>query len=670
MSDMASATPLPDQLRAIDPVCDAFDLAWSRGKQPRLEDHLNQVPVGLQPVLLAELLQIELEWRCRHGERPSTADYVQRFPSCAGDLPAWLDKAVHSAEAVSSARSTGLDLNATPPAPELTASEAGDAHPPLARLGEYDLLEQLGKGGMGEVYRARHRRLGKLVALKLIHRGRRGDDVAVSRFLREMRAVGDLNHPNVVEALDAGEAGGHVFLVMKLLEGGTDLARLVQQRGPLPVAEVCELGGQVAEGLAYLHGRGLVHRDLKPGNLIRLPDGTVKILDLGLARWREETGEPSDLTGTGMVLGTPDYLAPEQIGSGVGIDGRADLYALGATLFFLLTGRPPFDHRAGAYDKLKAHETEAAPDVRSLRPELPAGLAGLVARLLAKQPADRPASAGEVARLLADHVVRDTPTGSFLQPSPAARKRRGRWPEVVAGLGVAVVGVALVLSLALGRKPRDRELPKSVKPDDPRRFANPDNRLRIARLSVRLFANEKVGDRPWGVMGDDVFTAQLDDSVDLEAVLSRPAYAYLIAFNPDGSEKLCWPEEDQPPPRTDRPRYPLPRGEENYGLDEGVGLQVFAVVVSDKELPAYAVWRKKLGPSPWAKHTAVPSVVWIDDGAILESRTAKGLDRSERGKGRLAPGKSPVVRLTNWLRAGPGATAVTAVGFAVREKKE
>src|SRR5262249_15144217 len=150
---------------------------------------------------------------------------------------------------------------------------------------------------------------------------------------------------------------------------------------------------------------GLVHRDVKPSNLMRPPEGTVKLLDLGLARWREEGGVGDDLTGNAQGMGTPDYQAPEQVRGAAAVDGRADLYGLGATLFFLLTGRAPFAHRKGLYVKLDAHRDEAPPDVRQFRPEVSAALAELVSRLLAKKPEHRPQTAAEVAAALDTFVA-------------------------------------------------------------------------------------------------------------------------------------------------------------------------------------------------------------------------------------------------------------------------
>lgn len=209
--------------------------------------------------------------------------------------------------------------------------------------------KKLGSGGMGTVYRAVHRKLNRTVALKLLPQDRFQSRDAVARFEREMQAVGMLQHPNIVAAHDAGEVDSCHFLVMELVDG-EDIGHLLSRTGPLPIAEACEIARQAALGLQHIFENGLVHRDIKPSNLMlasprqRNAQPTVKILDLGLALLDpNQLGAPRELTSTGQVMGTVDYMAPEQGLDTHSVDIRADLYSLGATLYKLLTGRAPLE---------------------------------------------------------------------------------------------------------------------------------------------------------------------------------------------------------------------------------------------------------------------------------------------------------------------------------------
>ena len=257
------------------------------------------------------------------------------------------------------------------------------------QIGQYQLLERLGEGGMGTVYRALHVSLHREVALKLLPADRMQDKTAVERFQREMQAIGKLDHPRIVRATDAGEIDGTHFLVMELVEG-VDLSTLVHRCGPLSVAEACELIRQAAEGLEYAHGKGMIHRDVKPSNIMlaRTDDGqvVVKVLDLGLALLHEFHGiGGGELTNTGQMMGTLDYMAPEQGADSHSVDGRADVYSLGATLYKLLCGEAPFGGEQ--YDtplkKLRALATQPAPSIGTRRDGLPDDLIALIDRMLA-----------------------------------------------------------------------------------------------------------------------------------------------------------------------------------------------------------------------------------------------------------------------------------------------
>jgi tRNA A-37 threonylcarbamoyl transferase component Bud32 len=270
-------------------------------------------------------------------------------------------------------------------------------------LGPYLLLEALGEGGMGHVFKALHRLMHRVVALKLIRPEHLPQPESVRRFQREMRALAQLFHPNIVIAHDADQVGDTYFLVMEYV-AGTDLHRLVKERGPLPVDRACDYVRQAALGLQHAHERGLVHRDIKPANLLLTTEGeVVKVLDLGLALIGKSADEPEAATATsapGQVMGTPDFMAPEQALGSHDADIRADIYSLGCTLYYLLAGRPPFA-KGSALEKLLLHQQAEPVAVELLRPEVPEPLARVLQRMLAKQPAERHQTPAEVAAALA-----------------------------------------------------------------------------------------------------------------------------------------------------------------------------------------------------------------------------------------------------------------------------
>ena len=271
----------------------------------------------------------------------------------------------------------------------------------LATLREYQLLEKLGEGGMGAVYRAIHTRLDREVAIKLLSANRLRSSEAISRFEREMKAIGRLHHPNIVQAFDAGDVDGQYYLAMELVSG-LELSTLVQRLGPLPVADACEIVRQAALGLQHAHENELVHRDIKPSNLMLTDAGQVKILDLGLARLQEPLPDEREVTSTGQIMGTLDYMAPEQLGDTHSVDIRADIYSLGATLYKLLTGRAPYaDKRYNtSQKKLMAIATKPVQPATDFRSDIPEDVVHVLNRMLAKDPDERFTAPAEVANAL------------------------------------------------------------------------------------------------------------------------------------------------------------------------------------------------------------------------------------------------------------------------------
>jgi serine/threonine protein kinase len=272
--------------------------------------------------------------------------------------------------------------------PESSGAATQAAGPAESR---YEILAEIGRGGMGVVYQARDRRLGRSVALKRLPDNLRENPTAVALFLREARAAAALNHPNIVTLFDADQEEGHYYLTMEFLDG-LPLDKILAKRGRLSARDCVRLGAQIATGLQYAHERQIVHRDIKTSNLFFTRDRVVKIMDFGLAKMVAEVRRAATVIG-----GTPYYMAPEQA-TGENVDPRADLYAFGVTLFELATGVVPF--REG--DVIWHHRNTPPPDPRSLVPDLPDALAELVLQLMEKDPAGRPASAAEVGARLSE----------------------------------------------------------------------------------------------------------------------------------------------------------------------------------------------------------------------------------------------------------------------------
>jgi serine/threonine protein kinase len=287
-------------------------------------------------------------------------------------------------------------------------------------IGNYQVLDRLGAGAMGTVYKARHRRMKRVVALKLLSREIAKSAKLVLRFQREVEAVARLNHPNIVMAHDADEAEAGHFLVMEFVNG-RDLATEVQLRGRLPLAEAVDCIIQAARGLGYAHEQGVIHRDIKPANLLRDVTGVVKVADLGLARFNDAFGRPAEemsaLTQAGTIMGTVDFMSPEQALGLTNIDHRADIYSLGCTLYFLLTGQPPYDGSSLMAVLLK-HREAPIPSLSATRSDVPKALERIFERMMAKKPEDRPVSLSEVVREL-EALVPSLPSPKPIQPVDA-----------------------------------------------------------------------------------------------------------------------------------------------------------------------------------------------------------------------------------------------------------
>jgi serine/threonine protein kinase len=265
-------------------------------------------------------------------------------------------------------------------------------------LGKYKLVEHLGTGGMSSVYLVEHTVLRSKRAMKILPKHRVGDSSYLARFQREAQATAALEHPNIVQAFDMDQEGDRHYLIMEYIPG-RDLQSVVQQSGPLDYALAANLITQAAEGLDYAHRRGLIHRDVKPANVLLNRRGVVKILDLGLALVSQDDQTSLTRMYNENVIGTADYLAPEQALDSHNVDARADIYGLGCTLYFTLTGHPPFPEGTIA-QRIVRHQNEAPPSILADRPDCPVELAKICSRMMQKRPVDRFASCRDVADAL------------------------------------------------------------------------------------------------------------------------------------------------------------------------------------------------------------------------------------------------------------------------------
>ncbi|MDR0326770.1 MAG: protein kinase [Planctomycetaceae bacterium] len=437
-------------LQQIDSVCDEFESALRRGDTLIIEDFLPKVEEPERSALIKELLEIEVQYVAERSASESAVLNMQES----------LKK--RFSEHQDFIRSLFRQINK------------------LQKIGDYEILDELGRGGMGVVYKAKHKLLHQTVAIKVLSQNLLDDSQAVGRFKREIQLIGGLTHPNVVRALNAGEVEGMHYLAMEFVEG-LSLQKLVEsvQKTPgnlpiIPLGAACEAIRQAALGLQNVHELKLVHRDIKPANLMIDYRATVKILDLGLGKFAEERRDDyhSSLTMAGMVIGTVDYISPEQCENSKEADIRSDVYSLGCCLYFLLMGKPVYS--GSRYDtirkKLMAHIIGDVPSLRQEIPDLPKGIEAILQKAVAKDPAERfqtpielvealtPfASFDELWTLMGEVIPSDvpgtrsdsryinSPYGSFhslKQPVPPSAKR-WKWMTLFISLNLLIFGLAI-----------------------------------------------------------------------------------------------------------------------------------------------------------------------------------------------------------------------------------
>jgi formylglycine-generating enzyme required for sulfatase activity/serine/threonine protein kinase len=357
-------------------------------------------------------------------------------------------------------------------------------------LGEYTILDKIGAGGMGQVFKALHRRMERTVAIKVLPPTMTKDAAAVARFQREVVAAAKLSHPNIVHANDAGQSNGVHFLVMEYVEG-KDLSALVKKNGPFSVAKAVNYVLQAARGLEFAHKKGVIHRDIKPANLLLDSEGTVKILDMGLARIESDgnAAHNAELTGTGAVMGTVDYMAPEQAVDTHRADARADIYSLGCSLHYLIAGRPTYEGNS-LMGRMLAHREQPIPDLRTVQPEVSEQLQAIFTKMVAKKLEDRyqtmteviadlerissnsatvsdpyaatsALSSGALAALKGIDVSRTTAKTAATKQVAAAKPAGGKqppWKNIKLLIGAGFLGVLILAGIIVSLRTKDGTL--------------------------------------------------------------------------------------------------------------------------------------------------------------------------------------------------------------------
>jgi hypothetical protein len=437
----------PDLGRRIDLVCERFNATWTDKREAHIEDFLNGWTGPARTALLRKLIRIDVAHRCDKPETCRPADYKARFPEVSLSWLAAVVEGPTGDQPTQEAATLAPDWNAEPAtiAPGEPAAGVGSGRP--RRIGNYELLEELARGGMGVVYRARHAALQRTVAVKMILAGQFAGPPDIERFRREAEAAASLDHPHIIPIYEVGEWDGQPFFSMKFVEGGSLAQFLAGRRWPLGEPEAdrraARLVADVARAVHHAHQRGILHRDLKPANILLDPQGGPLVSDFGLAKRVEG---PSGLTQSGAILGSPPYMAPELAGGGgKRVTTSADVYALGAILYELLTGRPPFRAETPLDTLMRVlHDEPVSPD--RLRPRLAHDLAVICLKCLRKEPGARygtaVALAEDLERYLADRPIEARPAG--------LRERAVKWARrkpAVAAL-VAVSALALVLLVA------------------------------------------------------------------------------------------------------------------------------------------------------------------------------------------------------------------------------
>jgi serine/threonine protein kinase len=642
--------------------------SWRQGECALLETYLERQPdLRHDEKLLLDLILAEYTLRQERGEQPMAAEYLARFPDFTRQLRLLfevldgIDDTNADAFAADETQPGSLKRVAQPASdPAGLASRPWTDQPSIssARFGSYELIEEIARGGMGVVYKARQRKLDRIVALKMIRADQFDSESSILRFQNEAEAAAKLDHPGVVPIFDVGDQDGQPYLSMAFIDGESLATRV--GRGRLDPPEAARIVRDVAQAIQHAHERGIVHRDLKPANILLDSSDRPRVTDFGFAR---RVDVPIGLSLDGNIIGTPSYMSPEQAGGDMSRVGPAcDIYSLGAVLFHLLTGRPPFVG-ANMLEIIRQVSQKPAESPRAINPSVPISLERICLKCLAKKPEQRYMTAGEVAAEL-DRYLQSSPDS--ISSKPVSRTKWG-WRSSLATVAGLLLLVAFVAWRANSRaanpypdqadKPQANdavaEIGNSPKTNPTAAAPSSSGGPQTADLNVADL-NVIVGDESKSQTFDQpgALPLRTGQQLRIEATTSRPAYLYLVWIDTQGIAQPVYPWKPghwealaTPEKPTNHLKFPPDAGgsEWGYTVQGGAGMETLVLLARDTPLPPGVVLKDLFSDLPAQPIQNGQMLVWLENGQRAESST-RSLDF-----GKVKPLNSQSVKLKQLL---------------------